>query len=338
MRHLFVLCGPPGSGKTTLLKMIEEQQFPVTQVQRITTRKPRVEDGDQGNRSREYEFLSPEDFAGRLARGGTVNLIEWNGNLYATDLDELRRAEFSEDPAILLEDMPTAIHLKRAMGSEATVVLLFTDDVSELLRLEFATLRFSTRESVREWHRRLRLKYDNALKGSESQVPHQTWDEYLEAKVSRAIPDLAFMAGKIRKGEDVLVLANRRDQQTVMLGEFKTIVEGIKKNRVVRDYPGSYVFVLMPFKDPFNKIYRFVIKPTVERHGLRCLRGDEVFSSLDVVDDIMHHIEAAKLIITDISGGNPNVFLELGVSLKLNKELILISSDSEAPFNVRTSR
>ncbi|MGH9851682.1 MAG: hypothetical protein ACREBD_17745 [Blastocatellia bacterium] len=142
----------------------------------------------------------------------------------------------------------------------------------------------------------------------------------------------------LRKGEDVLVLANRRDQQAATLAGFKTIVDGIKKNRVVRDHPGSYAFVLMPFKDPFNKIYRFVIKPTVERHGLRCLRGDEISSRLNVVDDIMHYIEAAELIITDISGGNPNVFLELGVSLKLNKDLILISSDSEVPFNVRTSR
>jgi hypothetical protein len=42
----------------------------------------------------------------------------------------------------------------------------------------------------------------------------------------------------------------------------------------------------------------------------------------------------------DISGGNPNVFLELGMCLKLEKDIILISrdEDNKVPFNARNLR
>jgi guanylate kinase len=220
--HLLVVCGPPGSGKTTLLKMVSNSGLSVRQVPRLTTRAPRPEEGDIGPRSLEYEFVSPAEFAGRVARGATVNLVEWDGNFYATDLDDVQRTLAVEPLALLLEDMPTAVHLKRTLGAQVTVVMLFTDDVNELLRLEFATVESSERECVKEWRRRLSLKYDAALKSkSPDDRSLPTWPEYLSRKLRRAVPDLAFMAGKIRHGEDIKVLANRRDQQAAMFAAFE---------------------------------------------------------------------------------------------------------------------
>lgn len=338
MGQLFILCGPPGVGKTTLLRMIRDRQLPLQQLQRLTTRAPRPEEGDEGRSSLEYEFLTPDEFAGRLARGHIANFIDWNGGLYATDLNVLRKALQSKEHFLLFEDMPSAIHLKHMFGSRVTVLLLFTDDEEELLKLEFATLSASRRASVIEWKRRLSLKYNDAALKKGAVPNDDDLKKYTEVKVARAIPDLAFMAGKIRTAEDVRVIANRRDAQEAALQAFQRIVEAVKGNRVSREAGGHFAFVLMPFRDEFNKIYRFVIKPTVEAEGITCLRGDEIFANLKVMDDVMSHIEQSALIISDISGGNPNVFFELGISMKLNKPIILISQDADAAFDVRTCR
>jgi hypothetical protein len=234
--------------------------------------------------------------------------------------------------------MPSAISLKRYLGSKASIILLFTEDKNELLKLEFAALTTSRRASVWEWRRRLGEKYIDGTRQKGKDPNDADKEEYINRKMSRAIPDLAFMTGKIRVSEDLYVLANRKDRLDDTIKDFEGIVEEVKTNRISKDTPGAFVFVLMPFRDEFNKIYRFVIKPAVEKEGLRCLRGDEIFSRLNVVDDILCHIEASTLIISDISGGNPNVFLELGICMKLNKPIILLAQDSEAPFDVRNCR
>jgi adenylate kinase family enzyme len=338
MGHIFVLCGPPGVGKTTLLKLIQQHKLPFEQLQRMTTREPRTEEGDTGKSNLEYEFLSPEEFAGRLARGSIANFIEWSGNFYTTDIDMLTKALESDTDSILYEDMPSAISLKHHFGSRITIILLFTDDRDELLKLEFASLISSRRDSLLEWKRRLGQKYTNTIKQQGKNPNDSEKNEYIKKKMSRAIPDLAFMTGKLRALEDIYVLANRKDRLEETISDFKRIVMEVKNSQVSKENPSGIVFVLMPFRDEFNKIYRFVIKPAVEKEGLRCLRGDEIFAKLNVVDDILSNIEGSSLIISDISGGNPNVFLELGICMKLNKPIILITQDSEAPFDVRTCR
>ena len=77
--------------------------------------------------------------------------------------------------------------------------------------------------------------------------------------------------------------------------------------------------------------------PLADGHALVVPR-EEVDHWIDLDDDVMAHLEASRLVICDISGGNPNVFLELGVAMKAGKRIVLISQDSESPFDVRDCR
>jgi len=231
MGHIFILCGPPGAGKTTFLKEVEKRGLPFEQLQRITTRRPRKEEGDRGKRTLEYEFLSPEEFAGRLARGSAVNFIEWSGNLYATDVDDLNRALGSEKTFILFEDIPSAVSLMERFREKITVMLMFTDGKEEIAKIEFAYAINSSRASIIEWRRRLGLKYDNAVTRKNLVPGEQHRQEYVISRMARSIHDLAFIAGKLRQSYDIKVLANRRDQIENTIEQFLHIAESFKPEK-----------------------------------------------------------------------------------------------------------
>jgi len=346
MGHIFIICGPPGSGKTTLLNKITVNGLPLKQLQRITTRGTRTEEGDTGKSNLEYEFLSEAEFLGRLARGNVANFIEWNKNFYATDVQRVEKALDSAEDYVLHEDMPSAIHLKRRFPSKVTVILLFTEGKDDLLSIEFAAIWDTNRKSVLQWQERLDLKYDaRKLKGDDVK---ESQSEYIQTKMRRALPDLTFMVGRIGAQEDIRVIPNRKGEEEAMFSQFQEIVDEVTQKRVGTR---KFAFVLMPFGDVrsdgqreemvnFNKLYDFVIKPAVEAEGITCWRGDEISTRPFVLDDVIEHIRTAQFIIADISGGNPNVFLELGMCLELKKEIILISrdSDNKVPFNARNLR
>ena len=334
--HLFILCGPPGGGKTTLVKMIKEAKLPVRQIPRITTRDPRKEENDGPKRSLEYEFLCPEAFAGRVRRGDTINVMEWNGKLYATELTELFRLATSEKFALLLEDMPTAIHLKRMLGAKATVILLFVEDKDELRKWDFALVRRWDRDSLREWRRRIRFKYVEAKKNSSKKKPFKTWRKYLDEKVSRATPDLAFMAGKIEQGEDILVLANRKGQQKKMFADFKEIVQKHQEPKITPSRPNGQVFVVMPFASEFDDIYEAGIKPVVCESGFKCVRADELEHNKGVLEVVYEQIKSAHLVVADMTGRNPNVYYEVGYAHALGKDVVLLTKRAEElPVDLR---
>lgn len=101
-------------------------------------------------------------------------------------------------------------------------------------------------------------------------------------------------------------------------------------------------FVLMPFsvrevdrdrypdQDHWTEVYHGLIRPAVERAGLVCVREDEDRKTRIVVRSILQRIEDADLILCDLSGHNPNVFLELGWALCRDKPYVLIKDELTA--------
>lgn len=93
-------------------------------------------------------------------------------------------------------------------------------------------------------------------------------------------------------------------------------------------------FVIMPFGKGLDGIYRNVVKPTVQEFGFVCRREDE-FPSLGLLQQgIVSHIANASFIIADLTGNNPNVYYELGISHTLDKLVILISQE-QCPTDIR---
>src|SRR5262249_40674396 len=72
-------------------------------------------------------------------------------------------------------------------------------------------------------------------------------------------------------------------------------------------------FVIMPFDAELDFVYR-VIKDTVEKLDMDCLRADERLISEPILDDVKSQIAEADLIVIDFTNRNPNVYFEAGIA------------------------
>lgn len=88
-------------------------------------------------------------------------------------------------------------------------------------------------------------------------------------------------------------------------------------------------FVVMPFGGQFDEIYRQIYKPTIREVGLEPLRADDIYNNQPIIQDIKQSIQDAALVLAEVTGRNPNVNYELGIAHALEKEVIIVSSNSE---------
>ncbi len=94
-------------------------------------------------------------------------------------------------------------------------------------------------------------------------------------------------------------------------------------------------FILMPFAEPFNRLYQEKIKPTLEALNLRVMRADDLFTPTPIIEDIWEFINKARLIVADVTGRNPNVFYELGIAHTVGKDTIILTQNkNDIPFDI----
>ena len=98
-------------------------------------------------------------------------------------------------------------------------------------------------------------------------------------------------------------------------------------------------FVMMPFGDRFEAVYRTLINPVASQFGLTTVRADEMFSSGSIVEQIRVAIQQSRLCIADVSERNPNVLYEVGIAHTLGKPTILLTQNiEELPFDLKNLR
>ena len=88
-------------------------------------------------------------------------------------------------------------------------------------------------------------------------------------------------------------------------------------------------FVVMPFGGQFDEIYSEIYKPAIQAMGLKPLRADDIYDNRPIIQDIKQSIQNADIILAEVTGRNPNVNYELGIAHALDKEVIIITSNSE---------
>ena len=101
-------------------------------------------------------------------------------------------------------------------------------------------------------------------------------------------------------------------------------------------------FVIQPFNSKFDKRYRDVYKPALEKAGLDPYRVDQDPSTEGVMDSIEQQIHDATICLADITTDNPNVWYELGYAFAARRSVVMVCSserkaNSPSIFSIRPS-
>lgn len=98
-------------------------------------------------------------------------------------------------------------------------------------------------------------------------------------------------------------------------------------------------FVLMPFEDKFDLIYRYVLVPALESAGFKVHRADSTLDQRNIIKDIIESIDSADLVIAEITTLDPNVMWEVGVAHALLKPTLQLTlAIEDAPFDLKAYR
>jgi TIR domain-containing protein len=101
----------------------------------------------------------------------------------------------------------------------------------------------------------------------------------------------------------------------------------------------SHVFVAMSFSKEMEDTYYYGIQRAADANGFACKRIDKESFTGEVLQEMKTGIETASVVIGDLTGANPNVYLEIGYAWGNSIPTILIIKDHhELKFDVRGQR
>ena len=114
----------------------------------------------------------------------------------------------------------------------------------------------------------------------------------------------------------------------------------LKKSAGLKITTGDSCFVVMPFAGAVGGYFHQIYEPAIKKAGLLAVRADaDIFGVGKIIDQIWTGINAAKVLVAELTTRNPNVFYELGLAHALNKPVVLISSNEpDVPFDLKHIR
>ncbi len=99
-------------------------------------------------------------------------------------------------------------------------------------------------------------------------------------------------------------------------------------------------FVVMPGRPDLDVIYA-LIKQTASKFNLECKRADQDSRAGNIVSMILEDIERADIVISDLTGRNPNVFYETAIAHTrkgYSRVVLIAQSDDDVPFDLQALR
>ncbi len=100
-----------------------------------------------------------------------------------------------------------------------------------------------------------------------------------------------------------------------------------------------HIFIAMPFHENMVDTFIFGIQGPVNAAGYLCERLDFTTFTGDVLARIKSRIETASLVVAELTGANPNVYLEVGYAWgKDRPTLLVVKKGEELKFDVQGQR
>jgi hypothetical protein len=102
-----------------------------------------------------------------------------------------------------------------------------------------------------------------------------------------------------------------------------------------------HIFVAMPFAGDLGDLFHYGISRAISDAGYLCERVDAAPSVGDVLARIKERIRTAAFVVAELTGGNPNVYLEVGYAWGRGVPTILVVREAEVGglyFDIRGQR
>jgi hypothetical protein len=96
-------------------------------------------------------------------------------------------------------------------------------------------------------------------------------------------------------------------------------------------------FLAIPYRPEFEPIKQ-AVKDAGKAARYQCEVTGDLANPGNIMDQVWTGIRGADAVVADITGANANVYYEIGMAQALGKEIILISQEQDAPFDIRASR
>jgi nucleoside 2-deoxyribosyltransferase len=91
-------------------------------------------------------------------------------------------------------------------------------------------------------------------------------------------------------------------------------------------------FVIQAFDGgKYDRRYNETIRPALIKANVEPQRADEILGLNPIVEKIERAIEAAAICVAEVSEDNPNVWLELGYALALNRPTVIVCDRAVRP-------
>ncbi len=98
-------------------------------------------------------------------------------------------------------------------------------------------------------------------------------------------------------------------------------------------------FVIMPHAPEFDAIYSMFIREALTAANLVVTRSDDIQDQANILSGIVAEIGRSDIVVADLTGANPNVFYELGLSHAMEKRTVLLTQDiNDVPFDLKSYR
>jgi hypothetical protein len=138
--------------------------------------------------------------------------------------------------------------------------------------------------------------------------------------------------------------AQRLRQVVAMVVEGADLIPGVgidpqpDRSRLVGEASNAkpHVFVAMPFDTSMDDLYHYGIQPAVRSGGYLCERADKAVFTGDVLSWVKRRISSGSMVVADLTGANPNVYLEVGYAWGAKIPTILLArAGQELLFDVQ---
>jgi guanylate kinase len=332
MGRIFTLSGPSGAGKTSFLVSLFQSRVDGVVVLPRYTDRPKRSSEDEGF---EHYFTTHQGFLQKVFANDFIHIEKWGDYYSGIESRTIEDAIASEDDGLVLTSIFGAARLRATYGQSITPLYLWTGSRPTLMNPR--CLEDDSPEVTEiKWRIRKKLVEDGF---SEFETASLSDDAFLGKRMVDNYLDIAAVNGRLRAGEDILVLANLRDRLADVVSAFQKLRSRLPSSaRASLSTRGNGCFVLMPFKESMRPVYDDHIVKICGELGITVTRADQIFSTAPVMEDVREAVTTARYILADLTDGNPNVFYELGICHAMGKKVVLMTQGAEVPFDVRHIR